>query len=233
MLNRRHFMKTAAATVALYASSTMATSTATKSSQAKTNPKKTPLNIVLFDGFETIDVMGPVEMLAYADAFDIRYYSLEAGIVHSAQGVPVVVQDIQTADKTGLLLVPGAAPQWLKQPKAFFDHIKVLAESAPWVLTVCTGSVLLARTGLLDTRKATTNKNAMAMAMKTLPKVNWQKKARWTVDGKFYTSSGITAGMDMALGFIADQFGDKKAQDIAQYTEYLRNKDPSHDPFTK
>lgn len=65
------------------------------------------------------------------------------------------------------------------------------------------------------------------MVMKAVPQVNWQKKARWVVDGRFYTSSGISAGMDMALGFIADRYGEEEAQRIAGFTEYR----PSDDPF--
>lgn len=60
------------------------------------------------------------------------------------------------------------------------------------------------------------------MVMKAVPQVNWQKKARWVVDGRFYTSSGISAGMDMALGFIADRYGEEEAQRIAGFTEYRR-----------
>ena len=58
-----------------------------------------------------------------------------------------------------------------------------------------------------------------------------EKKARWVVDGRFYTSSGISAGMDMALGFIADRYGEEEAQRIAGFTEYRRIADPSDDPF--
>ena len=61
----------------------------------------------------------------------------------------------------------------------------------------------------------------------------WAKRARWCVDGKFYTSSGISAGMDMALGFIADRFGEEKANGVAKYAEYVRNADPENDPFAR
>lgn len=100
------------------------------------------------------------------------------------------------------------------------------------MLTVCTGSLLVAKTGLLNGRKATSNKKALPMVMKTVPQVNRQKKkARRVVDGRFYTSSGISAGMDMALGFIADRYGEEEAQRIAGFTEYRRIADPSDDPF--
>ena len=232
MLSRRTLLQGAAASLAAAAHAPVFA--AENSVPQKTDvTEKTPLNVILFEGFETIDAMGPVEMLAYAGIYDIRFYGLTAGIVKSAQGVPVAVESVEKADPEGLLLLPGAAPQWLKLPPEFFAHVKRLAERAPWVLTVCTGSVLLGRTGLLDGRRATTNKNAVPMALKTLPAVQWQKSARWCVDGKFYTSSGLTAGMDMALGFLSDRFGSEKADAVAQYTEYVRSADPTKDPFAK
>ena len=61
--------------------------------------------------------------------------------------------------------------------------------------------------------------------------VYWIKKARWVTDGKYYTSSGVSAGMDMALGFVADQFGLDKAKEIAQRIEYIWNSDWDNDIF--
>lgn len=232
MLSRRTLLQGAAAGLAV-ASHASVFASEKQTPQTAGDTEKTPLNVFLFEGFETIDAMGPVEMLAYAGVYDIRFYGMIAGVVKSAQGVPVAVEAVEKADPEGLLLLPGAAPQWLKLPPEFFTRVKTLAEQAPWVLTVCTGSVLLGRTGLLNGRRATTNKNAVPMALKTLPSVRWQKSARWCVDGKFYTSSGLTAGMDMALGFLADRFGAEKADAVAQYTEYVRSADPTKDPFAR
>lgn len=232
MLSRRTLLRGAAAGLAV-ASQVPSFASEDRASHKAGDTKKAPLNVFLFEGFETIDAMGPVEMLAYAGVYDIRFYGMSSGVVKSAQGVPVVVEAVEKADPKGLLLLPGAAPQWLKLPPEFFARVKALAEGAPWVLTVCTGSVLLGRTGLLDGRLATTNKNAIPMALKTLPAVRWQKSARWCVDGKFYTSSGLTAGMDMALGFLSDRFGSEKSDAVAQYTEYVRSADPTKDPFAK
>ena len=61
--------------------------------------------------------------------------------------------------------------------------------------------------------------------------MNWQRSTRWVTDGKFYTSSGVTAGMDMTLGFIADSLDMDKAYQIAAYIEYVWNPDPGDDPF--
>ena len=63
--------------------------------------------------------------------------------------------------------------------------------------------------------------------------MKWQRVARWVNDGKFYTSSGVSAGMDMALGFIADYYGESLAKEIANHTEYHWQSDPNIDDFAK
>lgn len=63
-------------------------------------------------------------------------------------------------------------------------------------------------------------------------KVTWVPKARWVADGKAWTSSGITAGIDMMYAFVAEQYGDDVAGAIAKQSEYIRNLDPNDDPFS-
>ena len=118
------------------------------------------------------------------------------------------------------------------QDAAFIEAIGKIADEAVFCLTVCTGSALLAMTGLLRGKKATSNKLAMNWVREIAPETNWQAHARWVVSGKYYTSSGVSAGMDMALGFIADQWGRETAENIARRMEYIWNADPDIDPFS-
>jgi transcriptional regulator GlxA family with amidase domain len=64
-------------------------------------------------------------------------------------------------------------------------------------------------------------------------KVSWVEEARWVEDGSFATSSGVSAGTDMALAVIAKLYGEQRAQDIADLTEYERQTDPARDPFRR
>lgn len=105
--------------------------------------------------------MGPVEMLGNLADFSMRFVSLDGGIVKSAQGVPVMTEKFVSEEPVRILLVPGAAPQVLPKEKAFFEAGKAAAQKAEYVLTVCTGSFLVAQTGLLKGRKATSNKKAL------------------------------------------------------------------------
>ncbi|MCP4821297.1 MAG: DJ-1/PfpI family protein, partial [Shimia sp.] len=101
------------------------------------------------------------------------------------------------------------------------------------VTSVCTGSALLARAGLLDGRAATTNKLAFdwVRGVSQTETVEWQRSARWVKDGKFYTSSGVSAGTDMSLQVIADLLGAEAAEQAAFWAEYEENNDADNDPF--
>lgn len=99
------------------------------------------------------------------------------------------------------------------------------------VLTVCTGSALLAKTGQLDNHKATSNKSAFDWVSGLNSNVNWIRKARWVVDEKIYTSSGITAGIDMALAFISDKISTNVAEQVSKTLEYIWNSNNEEDLF--
>jgi len=189
---------------------------------------------LLFPGFELLDVFGPLEMFgALPDDFALQMLAETAGPVASRQG-PKAVADVALADAKphDILLVPGGRGTRREVDNAaLIDWLKRHAEASGIVATVCTGAALLARTGLLDGRKATSNKASFAWVVSQGPNVLWQPRARWAVDGKFYTSSGVSAGMDMALALIAAVCGPDKAGSVADYAEYRWNNDPDDDPF--
>ena len=83
----------------------------------------------------------------------------------------------------------------------------------------------------LDGRRATTNKRAFDWVATMGPATDWQASARWVEDGKFFTSSGISAGIDMALGIISQLHGAEAATEAANRAEYIANSDPDNDPF--
>ena len=89
----------------------------------------------------------------------------------------------------------------------------------------------MAKTGVLDGKRATTNKRAFDWVKSQRDEVQWERQARWVHDGKFYTSAGVSAGIDMALGFIRDQYGLDKAVEIYSGMEYHWNDDADHDSF--
>ena len=192
--------------------------------------------VLLFEDFETLDVFGPVEIFGrLKDHFKVEFYSLTGGIVKNSHGVAVDSGDINgIKNGTDIFLIPGGhGTRREVDNHVFIETIKQISQGSNFVLTVCTGSALLAKTGLLDGRQATSNKRALTWAMAQGPNVNWIKKARWTTDDKYYTSSGVSAGMDMTLGFLADLKGLEFARDVANQIEFTWQEDKHEDPFYK
>jgi len=190
---------------------------------------------ILYNDFETLDVFGPIEVLGRLPGqFSPQFYSMTGGIITSSQNVPVMTRPLSELISTQyILFIPGGnGARALVNDDMFIATLKSLAGNAEFVLTVCTGSILLARTGILQGRQATSNKRVFDWT-KSVPCVNWIKKARWVKDGSIYTSSGVSAGMDMALGFVADLLGHPAAKQVSREIEYEWNEDSGHDPFSE
>lgn len=196
--------------------------------------EKQNISFLLFEDFETLDVFGPAEIFGRMPAvYQLNYYSLAGGWVGNKDQVHIATQKLALAiDNTTIFLIPGGmGTRVLVHDTEFLDWIRRISEQSFYVLTVCTGSALLAKTGLLDGKEATTNKRAFVWVTTNGEKVLWKKNDRWTVDGKFYSSAGVSAGIDMTLGFIADQHGEELAQQIAQEIEYKWNANKEDDSF--
>ena len=191
--------------------------------------------VLLFDDFETLDVFGPVEIFGRLDEiYTVKFYSLKGGQVSNKHGVFILTEKLEyiKKDDAKIFLIPGGLGTRKEvENKLLIGKIKETATDSKYVLTVCTGSALLARTGLLDDRSATSNKRVFAWAITNGTNVKWNKKARWTVDGKFYTSSGVCAGMDMVFGFLGDRHGIEFARKVANEIEYNWVEDKENDTF--
>ena len=190
--------------------------------------------VLLFDNFETLDVYGPVEIFGrLVDLYSIKFYSLNGGQIKNKHGVTVLTNKLDDInDNLEIFLIPGGfGTRKEVDNKLLINKIKETSMISKYVLTVCTGSALLAKTGLLDNKNATSNKRAFAWVITNGVNVIWNKKARWTVDGKFYTSSGVSAGIDMALGFLNDQHGIEFARRVAFEIEYNWTEDKDNDTF--
>lgn len=209
----------------------------TQTAQAAKAPMIAPgrkiVGVVLYPGFEVLDVFGPVEMWAYVPDFQVVMISQNGGAVKSAQGVSAVADySFANAPQLDIMMVPGGTGTRTElNNQVFLDFIRKQNENTQLTTSVCTGSALLAKAGLLTGHKATSNKNFFSLATQQDPSVDWQGKARWVEDGKFITSSGVSAGTDMALGLVARLYGKERASLLAHSLEYEWNDDPTNDPF--
>ena len=202
-----------------------------------TSDEKTlTLGAILYDNFELLDLYGPLEMFGnLKPQVEIITVAEKAGPVPSFQGPQTVAEyDYQNCPSLDLILLPGGfgTIQELGN-QAIMSFLKERVPSAKVTMSVCSGSWLLAKAGLLDGRRATSNKVYFKMATQQSDLVDWVSEARWVEDGPLFTSSGVSAGIDMSLAVIASLYGEDKAMEIANYTEYVWNKNPDEDPFNQ
>jgi putative intracellular protease/amidase len=144
----------------------------------------------------------------------------------------VAAHGFDACPELDLLLLPGGIgtlPMLADEPLQ--DFLRARATTAEVTMSVCSGSAILAKAGLLDGRRATSNKVFFALATSQSEKVTWVPEARWVEDGPFVTASGVSAGIDIALGVIANLWGRESAEAVALVTEYQWHSDASSDPF--
>jgi transcriptional regulator GlxA family with amidase domain len=206
-------------------------------------PQVRRVAVVLFDGFTVLDVYGPVQAFASTRIprpdgsphrlFEIVTVAEKAGPIKSGEG-PTTQADFAFADAPPheILLVPGGFG--IRQAVSNAPLLLALtaaSRKAAVTATVCSGSALLARTGLMDNRPATSNKVAWDWVVQQGPRVRWQRRARWVDDGDLVTSSGVSAGVDMALAVVARLHGVEMARQAARFMEYVWHEDAGEDPF--
>jgi transcriptional regulator GlxA family with amidase domain len=201
------------------------------------------VGVVLFEGFTVLDVYGPVQAFgscriplpdgSFHRLFEIITVADRPGPVRSGEG-PATHADyaFEAAPDCDILLVPGGfGTRTAVENDSFLAKLKAASRRTPVTTTVCTGSALLARTGLMDGRPATSNKIAWEWVLKQGPRVLWKRRARWVDDGNLVTSSGVSAGLDMALAVIARVSGRDVALSSARNMEYVWREGADDDPF--
>jgi transcriptional regulator GlxA family with amidase domain len=200
--------------------------------------RRRTIGTLLFPEFELLDVFGPLEAfgnLFVRDKFRVVTIGTTAGPVASAQG-PQAIAEHGLADcpPLDLLLVPGGMGTRREvDNETVLAWLRARAADAEIVMSVCTGAALLARAGLLDGLPATTNKRAFDWVVTQGPRVEWKRRARWVDAGKMVTSSGVSAGTDMALAVIARLVDEETAEQVSRIMEWTRHRDPTDDPFAR
>jgi transcriptional regulator GlxA family with amidase domain len=182
--------------------------------------------IALYDRFTALDAVGPHQVLARVPGSEIIFASERARGVCDDTGTLTLVAGASYADvpSPDVLLIPGGPGQAAQMGDGpLRDWLVQADKTTTWTTSVCTGSLILAAAGLLDGRQATTYWLAMDVLARMGAKPQQQ---RYVFDGKYATSAGVSAGIDMALALAAKIAGDEMAQRIQLGIEY----DP-HPPF--
>jgi putative intracellular protease/amidase len=195
------------------------------------------LGAIFYPGFELLDVYGPLEMFGTLGPGRVRIVTVaeKAGPVASAQGPETVAtHGYDDCPKLDLLVLPGGIGTLSELGNAAtLEFLRARAKTAEVTMSICSGSAILAKAGLLDGRRATSNKMFFELATSQSDKVDWVSAARWVEDGPFVTSSGVSAGTDMALAVIAKLWSADVARLVADMTEYEWQTDAARDPFAK
>jgi transcriptional regulator GlxA family with amidase domain len=203
--------------------------------------------------FDVLDVMGPTEILQFVSSSfktDIVYIAETMEPVTTRPSLPSMnpfnssvyplippTHTFETAPELDVLIIPGG-PGWRNPAlNATLDYIRKTAPKVKQVITICTGSALAGRAGIMAGKKATTNKSSWPGAVSANPNTTWIPNARWVEDYSseppIWSSSGVTAGFDLMLHWVEQIYNKENATNIAKFIEHVRITDPSNDPFAR
>ncbi len=176
--------------------------------------------VLLFEGFTTLDAVGPYEILSRLPGARTVLVAKEPGPVRNDQGSLALVADQALADvpHPDIVLVPGGPEtrQAMHDPE-IQEWLRTADSTSTWTTSVCTGSLLLGAAGLLDGRRATTH----WLAYEELRALGAEPTGERVVfDGKYVTAAGVSSGIDMGLHLLGRIAGDEAAMTVQLLTEY-------------
>ncbi|MEU5537916.1 GlxA family transcriptional regulator [Streptomyces sp. NPDC020362] len=180
------------------------------------------LLFVFFDGVQSLDVTGPLEVFAGAEqhtpgTYRIRTASLDGGPVRTSSGLTLVPDEaLAQAPEPHTLLVPGGPGTRIPDPR-LTAWLRTHGPRARRLVSVCTGAALLAAAGLLDGRRATTHWAYCDKLARDHPAVQVDPEPIYVRDGDVSTSAGVTSGIDLALALVEEDLGRGVALDVARH----------------
>lgn len=183
-------------------------------------PIKT-IGVYVYDGYNTLDAVGPYQVLSELMGVDIFFVAKEKGMVKNQRGLQVKVdKSIADVSKLDILIIPGGAKETFMQTQdtAVLNWIRKIDQTSVYTTSVCTGGWILGATGLLKDKNVTTNWYRADEIMKMYGAKF--KQERYVKDGKYWTSAGVSAGMDMALGIMDELMGKQYTQAAMLDLEY-------------
>ena len=219
-------------------------------------PRTLRIGILVFDGFEPIDVWGFVEAFTISRFIGTSYFSPPpypfevvlisnqckpdgggvAAPVKSSNGprvAPDCFRDEALEQRIDLLMIPGGggtrallADEHPDERRALLDWVRLMDERIAILSSVCTGAAILAATGLLDGKPAATNHASFGWVTGFGPRVHWDNVSRWADAGRYVTSAGVSAGTDLGFYLVERLAGRAVAEVAAMAAEYDWHRDP-------
>jgi transcriptional regulator GlxA family with amidase domain len=193
--------------------------------------------VVAYEKMDLLDLAGPFDVFAVASNWgrDFRVYTVaeKAGPVKTVSGITISPKyGFGDCPEPDILVVPGGlGARTEMHNEALTGWIRSAAEGAEIVLSVCTGALLLAKAGLLDGLRVTTNRRALDLLREAAPPdAVIVEEARYVDNGKIVLSGGVTTGFDAALHIVSRLYGMERALEVASRLEYRWNAEEAGGP---
>jgi len=181
------------------------------------------IGVLIFEDFQLLDAAGPISVFEMPvrgmqpPPYRLRLLSLHGGPVKASSGILMHTDALQEAAVLDTLIVSGGeGTRQAMHDQALLDAIRNMSGKTRRTTSVCSGSILLAAAGLLDGRRATTHWRRCQDMARSFPAVTVEPDRIFVQDGKFWTSAGITAGIDLALALVEDDLGEDVARHAAR-----------------
>ena len=179
------------------------------------------IGILLYDGYTALDAMGPYSVFNELLGTKVFFVGKQKGMIADSRGMKVEVDtSIKDVKHLDVLLIPGGFRETYQQTKdeELLSWIRSIDSTSKYTTSVCTGAWILGATGLLKDKEATTHwYGKKILADDFGAKV---QNTRYTHSGKYWTSAGITAGMDMSLALLSEIAGEKYTKTAMLDLEY-------------
>jgi transcriptional regulator GlxA family with amidase domain len=177
---------------------------------------------LIFDDFQLLDAAGPISAFEIAEryapaTYESRVIARRAGSVRSSAGVSMNASGLGRAAGIDTLIISGGnGTRAAAKDAALVRFVANCGAKSRRVASVCSGAYVLAATGLLDGRVATTHWTRSSDFARRFPRVKLEPDRIYVKEGKYWSSAGITAGIDLSLALIAEDLGETVARQVAQ-----------------
>jgi transcriptional regulator GlxA family with amidase domain len=180
------------------------------------------IGVLIFPDFQLLDAAGPISVFDIANRLaktdvPIRVMAADPGPVRSTSGAEMLARKFGPASAvTTLIIAGGEGVEAAARNACTANFVKAVAKRGTRVASVCSGTFMLAETGLLDGRRATTHWQRTRQFLSTYPQVKLEPDQIFVRDGNIWSSAGITAGIDLALAMVAEDHGDDIVEKTAR-----------------
>ncbi len=188
-----------------------------------------PVTIVCLPGLQPLDIVGPHEVFAGVGTlcrsrgiedtgYDVRLAAATPGPFATQSGLSLVATQPLPTEPTGTIVIPGGdGARSAARDEGLLAWVRRAARRVDRVASVCTGAFVLAAAGVLDGRRATTHWARTRQLADMYPLVEVEPDQLFVRDGKFWSSAGVTAGIDLALAIVEEDHGPEVAQTVARW----------------